>query len=312
MERMGTDRRVGGSTFVLLAATVALGLVGSLAADTVDVQWRWWRTTVWAAVAVLFLIAVVGEYARRRREIRAATAHSDAIRRARSGARWWRRRRAEAVVWELADGDGPAGLIEFHDLVVGLAGHRRRRRADDLIRALSAVAVSAGRYDLATDQQTRLTLYDITRSTNRSGLPAAASKALLQVVQRYPAKVVLAGHPTAVRNLVQALAIELHIARLRYGDVSSPTEWDDAEDCGRLTGVIEAYAREASLSSPAVARLVRTELLDVTRDIRREVISRVHEYLPGDSSRPNLDYEANMARGYHEQVDQPRGTATGE
>lgn len=65
-------RRPSVVTVVLLA--VASSLVANLATNTVEVSWRWWPHTVWAAVGVLVVATVVVELARARSEKSASTA----------------------------------------------------------------------------------------------------------------------------------------------------------------------------------------------------------------------------------------------
>lgn len=64
--RPGRRWRPSVVTVGLLA--VASSLVGNLATNTVQVSWRWWPYTVWAAVVVLVVATVAVELARARGE----------------------------------------------------------------------------------------------------------------------------------------------------------------------------------------------------------------------------------------------------
>ena len=47
-----------------VAVTIAVGLVGNLATNTVDLEGRWWPPTVWTAAVMLVVAAVVIEWGR--------------------------------------------------------------------------------------------------------------------------------------------------------------------------------------------------------------------------------------------------------
>ncbi|GIE90082.1 tetratricopeptide repeat protein [Actinoplanes regularis] len=59
-------RRWTPSPGTVIVLTAAFALVGNLATDTLEVSWRWWPATVWAAAALLVVLSVAVEVLRQR------------------------------------------------------------------------------------------------------------------------------------------------------------------------------------------------------------------------------------------------------
>lgn len=213
--------------------------------------------------------------------------------------RLWRRRRAAEVARRATAGTGYDGLADLHRAVAKLAP----RRPGELIDALARISERAGRYDLAAGHDGQMEIYEHYRDGGDDRSSAyLVHEACLDAIQRYPVATILAGRIEGLRNLLPELCIGLYTAVRKVETAYlDPVGMDDASaESGRLTGLIEAFARQAGRASPVAARLVCEELLDPTEDVRRKVLARVNETLPDGSL--DLRYDEITARAYREQA----------